>query len=1365
MTLNTQATAMTEMVTLQAAPHPFTVERVTHQRPAGESLAAMLAVAQPDPFLRRYAHVLIDGAVVAPENWARVYPKAGATVTVRLVPQGGGGGGKNPLRTVLSIAVLAASPVIASSLGAALGVGGSVLGISTARLLTTGVNLLGRLALNAIAPPPRPRYTAGRKESPVYFLQGAQNRVVPFGRVPKVLGRHRLVPPFGAMPYTETVGSDQYLRLLFVWGYGPLEISDLKIGETPLAEFDGVEIETRQGYPDDAPLTLYSNAVLQNDLQVVLKQSAGAVVRTTEAETEEISVDVTFPRGLFQFGSGNNKKPSTVEIEVQYAPTGTDDWSGGTGVFRSIAGQNVALPPRPTATISGGLMAVASRLDRIVLDAASGQARVVSGPVHRQGIDAGTAVLPGVPEGCQPLARILRRSDQAAIVPTGAISDDRGAVMGGVTLQDPDDFAVTPGATADQVSVAAGGIDYLAFRITAKQTTTLRRVVSFRVPKGQYDVRLRRLTPDSDSDKVFDECVWTALRSVRSSRPVRMTGLAMTALRIKATDQLNGMVDRFNGVVQAIIPDWTGESWVPQATANPAAIYRHVLQGAGNGRPLDDARIDVARLQDWHERCRLAGREFNAVIDYDASVRDILQDVAAVGRASPAVIDGRWSVVEDLAQAVPVQHFTPRNSFAFEAQKSFDEQPSALRVRFVNRDKGWVQDERLVFVDGIDETTAERYETLELAGVTSSDQAWKDGRYHLAVARLRPETYQFSADIEHLVCTRGDLIRFAHDVPMFGLMTGRIAARVVDEADQVTALALDATVSMTAGKSYSLRVRRGDGQSQTMTLVTQAGAVNQVTLAAALPLAEAPQVGDLCMFGESGLESVALVVKSIEPHGDLTARITCVDAAPAVHTADIGEIPPFQSQITLADADLPPPAPEVQHLQSGEESLIRHADGSFTTRIVLTLRPAAYSLPLRLDVMIRAEGESAFRPAEILSATATQVSLVGVEEGERYDLSLRYVGPGGNRSTAALISGYAVEGTAALPSDVTRLSVTVLGDVAHLSWTPVGDIDLSHYTLRYTPETGAVDWQQAVALVEKIAMDTTALSVPAAPGTYMIKAVDVGGRVSALAAQAVSPVGIGGGFNAVETRQEAPAFTGTKTGVVRMDGALRLDGADSMDDWSDVDDIDTIDFGASGLLAEGLYEIASPVDLGAVYRSRVTATLHVQGLDIGALIDQRSDLDGLESWDGDIDPTRFAALLDIALTDGDPGADPVWSDWQAFVIGDYTARGYRFRLRLYSEDPSLTPVITQLGITVDMPDRSESGAGIEVPTGGMTVFYSNAFYAPPAVSVAPHNLGTGDYYAITDSTADGFFIRFYNSADTGVARRFDFAARGYGFSV
>ena len=1004
-------------ITLNVAPHPFSVERLTHKVSAGISVAEMLAEIQPDAVLRGCAHVLLDGHPIEQRNWLRVYPKAGAILTVRMVPQGGGGG-KNPLRTLLSIAVLAASPMIASTLVGALGVTGSFLGVSTAQILTGGMNLLGRLALNAIAPPPRPRYNMGSKDAPVYSLYGAQNRVEAFARVPKVLGRHRFVPPLGAHPYTETIGGDQYLRMLFVWGYGPLEVSDLKIGETPLSEYEGIEVQTRQGYPTDAPLTLYSNAVLQNDLQVALRHSTGYVTRTSEADAEELSIDITFARGLFKFGRGSNKVATTVEVEVQYAPTGTENWSTGAQDFREVAAETVELPVVPVTYVTGGVSYQTSRIDRVAFDPAAAIVKIVSGVVHRAGLDIGGVVSPTLLAGHIPLARILRTSSDTGVIVAGAITDDRLPLTAGVVFEGEDDFKVIAGMAADQIQIAAGKIKYSPLLVTAKQATTLRSAVSFKVPKGQYDVRLRRLTGDATSDNTFDECMWTALRTVRSTAPIKMQGLAVTAIRIKATDQLNGMVDRFNGVVQALIPDYTGSEWVVQPTSNPASIYRHILQGAGNNRPLGNARLDLQKIEAWHTRCRLAGHAYDAVIDYDTSVRDVLQDVAALGRASPAIVDGRWSVVEDIAQSVPVQHFTPRNTFGFEAQKAFDDQPQALRVRFINRDNGWAADERLVFADGVSETTATHYETLELAGVTSADQAWKHGRYHLATALLRPERYQFNTDIEHLVCTRGDLVRLTHDVPMFGVASARIVGRQLDEDGKVQALVLDAEVTQETARTYSLRCRTETGGSLVLAVETTAGRQHVVALAATVDDAAAPQIGDLVMFGESGQESVALIVKSIEPQGDLSAKITCVDAASEIYAADQGAIPPFKSNISAANLVHLPPAPNIAEIQSGEESLIRNADGSLTTRVVITLLPPVHSHPLITQVLVRGEGEQKFTPAEILSETATQISIVGLEEGQRYDLQLRYLAADNNRSLPRTISGYQVAGTAALPSDV-----------------------------------------------------------------------------------------------------------------------------------------------------------------------------------------------------------------------------------------------------------------------------------------------------------------------------------------------------------
>lgn len=1341
-------------INVTLAPHPFAAERICAQVTAGATVADM-ALQVSGGLRHEFLHAFLDGDYIPRENWGRIRPKAGTVLTFRAVPMGGGGS-KNPLRTILSLALTAVMPQLSAGL---LGAFGATAGSLTGKLLTTGLGIAGKLALNALAPPGRPRFSA-QKESPTLFIQGAQNRAQPFGRVPRVLGRHRFVPPFGALPYTETSGSDQYLRLLFVWGYGPLKITDLKIGETPLSAFEGVEIETREGYADDAPLTLYSNSVLQNDLGAAATQSAGYIVRTTEADADEIGVDITLPRGLVKFAGGGGRLSAAVRVEVQYAPAGTNDWSAGADDYTAHAARDISLAAKPAAYKTRDATYVVTRIDRVVLDAASGALTVIRGTAFRTGIDEGDVEIPAVPANKIPLARIARRSDGDNIVAPEDITDERDPTIFGVNFETGSDFAVSPAAEANQLQIAAGGLQFPGIEITGKQTAALRETVTFKVPKGQYDVRVRRMTADAgDDNRIFDETVWTALRTIRYAYPVRMPNLAMTALRIKATGQLNGVIDRFNGVVSSILPDWDGENWTLQETCNPASLFRHVLQGNANARPLSDSRIDLARLQEWHEACAAENRQFNMVVDYDISVREMLHSIAATGRASPTLLDGKWGVVADSAQSVPVQHFTPRNSYGFEGRKEFDALPEALRVRFINRAKGWLQDERLVYDDGYNEENTQAYETLELPGVTDAQQAWRDGRYHIATARLRPETYSFSCDVEHIVCTRGDLIRFSHDVPLFGLMTGRVKSLVM-AGDAVAGVVLDAVVSMQAGKAYAVRFRKSDGSSLVLTAQTAAGDTKTILFAVPVPVTDAPQPDDLAMFGEAGLESVELVVKSIVPQGNLSARITCVDAAPGIHAADAGVIPAFNSYVTVPPELQRPPVPVLNEIQSGEEALIRNTDGSLQTRILITLQAPAMPR-LTPDVIIRARDETRFRPAEMAVQAGGRISITDVAEGETYDLQIRYATAAGYVSEALLVSGHRVQGTTALPSDVFGFSVNVLGDTAHLSWQAAPDLDLNGYNLRFSPQLTGVSWSGAVDIIASIPRDATTATVPAAAGTYLLKAVDVGGRMSANAAVATTGVSAAG-QNAILTVTENPAFTGVKTNTATSAGALQLSGRDSIDGWDDFDAVENIDIGEQGLWDSGMYEFAGTVDLGASYTSRLTARIGVAGIDLNAGVDSWGNFDAVETMDEDVDPSLWSLQLQLRYTADHPDISPVWSDWTPFVVGDYTARAFEFRVLLGAAAANITPSISHLSVDIDMPDRLYSGRSVAAEAGGLSVSFARAFRDTPAITVTPRDLGTGEYYTITAQSAGGFTIRFFNAGGAGVARSFDYLARGYG---
>lgn len=130
-----------------ARAHPFSTDRTERTVKAGATIAELLAEAVPDRVLHRYARVsLVDDEMTLEtmplprEVWGRVRPKPGTRVQITLVPMGGGGG-KNPLRTVLSIAVIAASFFLGATVGGLIvgEVGSTFLGMTVTKALQGAV--------------------------------------------------------------------------------------------------------------------------------------------------------------------------------------------------------------------------------------------------------------------------------------------------------------------------------------------------------------------------------------------------------------------------------------------------------------------------------------------------------------------------------------------------------------------------------------------------------------------------------------------------------------------------------------------------------------------------------------------------------------------------------------------------------------------------------------------------------------------------------------------------------------------------------------------------------------------------------------------------------------------------------------------------------------------------------------------------------------------------------------------------------------------------------------------------------------------------------------------------------------------------
>jgi hypothetical protein len=463
----------------------------------------------------------------------------------------------------------------------------------------------------------------------------------------------------------------------------------------------------------------------------------------------------------------------------------------------------------------------------------------------------------------------------------------------------------------------------------------------------------------------------------------------------------------------------------------------------------------------------------------------------------------------------------------------------------------------------------------------------------------------------------------------------------------------------------------------------------------------------------------------------------------------------------IADTTLPNPfsvsAPASVTL---DDQLIAYNDGTVIVAMDIEIGASPDSFVDYYQVEYKKSDETDYKVHSTGRGLFQRV--LNVIDQETYNVRVKAVNTLGVSSSYTSASRTIV-GAIAPPSDVEDFACNIIGQDAHLSWSAVPDLDLAYYSIRYSTLTTGADWQNSVALVEKIARPATSVTVPARVGSYLIKAIDKLGNFSSNEAIISTTVTSIGNFNAVATQTESPTFSGTKTNTIVVDSTLRLDSSELFDSASGNFDSATgfFDSGVTSadLYAEGSYLFSSPVDIGAIHTARVTASITQTSDNLDDLFDSRSgDFDDQNSnFDGDT-PANCNAHIEIATSDD----NITYSAFRNFVIGNYRARYFKFKVVMTSADLSSTPVISALSVTIDMEDRIFSGNDIVSGTGTYSVVFTTPFYsANYAVGITAQGLATGDYYLLTSKTVNGFNIAFKNSSNSGVSKTFDYLAKGY----
>lgn len=464
------------------------------------------------------------------------------------------------------------------------------------------------------------------------------------------------------------------------------------------------------------------------------------------------------------------------------------------------------------------------------------------------------------------------------------------------------------------------------------------------------------------------------------------------------------------------------------------------------------------------------------------------------------------------------------------------------------------------------------------------------------------------------------------------------------------------------------------------------------------------------------------------------------------------------------NTDLPDPFTVNPPAITTADTLVVYAETVITTLVVDV--SGSNTFQDRYEVEAKLASESIW--VNLGQASGTRFELPNALDGEIYNIRARAINSLGVKS-AYSVENHEVVGKTAPPANVENFSINIVGAQAYLTWNPVPDLDLSHYRIRHSSATTGATYSASVDLIEKVARPAVFAIAPAMTGTYFIKAIDKLGNESIVATEIVAIIEDIKGLNVVETVTESPTFAGVKTECsVTEDGYLVLDTAIDFDSKTGNfdDSLGDFDGGGGTISTEGTYEFANIVDLGSVYTSRVTANLTVDRLDYVNLFDDAAgDFDLREGlFDGD--PNSYGdtnVTLYVSTTENDPNGSPaIWTAFRKFFVGDYKARGYKFKAVLTSASGSSSPVLQSLSVTIDMPDRTYGQSDIVSGAGAKVVTFTPAFKISPNIGIMAQNLQQGDYYEVSSKSSTGFTITFKNSTGTAVSRTFDYVAVGYG---
>nr|DAQ46478.1 MAG TPA: tail protein [Caudoviricetes sp.] len=328
-----------------------------------------------------------------------------------------------------------------------------------------------------------------------------------------------------------------------------------------------------------------------------------------------------------------------------------------------------------------------------------------------------------------------------------------------------------------------------------------------------FDIRVRRITADSNSDLLRNDTRWSSYSEIiddNLSYPhTAVAGAVIDHDQYTDTPSrayhLRGLIvdvpDNYNPETRTYSGLWLG-GFKKAYTNNPAWLFRYLVKNERFGLARHAGYIDVddGALYMLSQYCDqlvddgYGGLEprmtLNAYITEQMSARDLLDNIAGMFRGI-ALWDGQRLTVMIDAPQDPIATITNANVVDGAFTRSslpLAECYNAVIVSWTDPENGWEQskeyvaDDELIARDGYNETT------LEAFGCTSRGQAHRAGKWLIETAKREPSKFTFKMARDAIHFTPGDIIEILDNNRAGARLGGRIVANngrviTVDKVD------------------------------------------------------------------------------------------------------------------------------------------------------------------------------------------------------------------------------------------------------------------------------------------------------------------------------------------------------------------------------------------------------------------------------------------------------------------------------------------------------------------------------------------------------------------------------------------------------